>query len=636
MKASSITKATVDRVWATDREKLTASTMDDSTNEYKWQSAKPFTMKRVVKPGSSVTGVPTVVRCSWTSIDTANLNVFEGTIEDASRATPCTRHKGCKGHLCASNNAYLIPYGFATGGEIVSSDGSLLNQAVIHKDKTAIDIADHCWKRIATKKGILRKSCNGCRPTNTFRLVASPGIMSLGTVQIPRRVMNRAKFSYVNENGRCTMRKIEPGSLIWMGRCPSQGKDSALPMMVESGQEGVNSVRIPLEVCPLTNADFDGDEMWMMVPMTAAGETELGEAWCRVWAASGMKTVFGSVDATAMQSDIATTIDPAMMTTMTFEEMSTHAGGEMYTDMILKQGSWKEMFKVMTSTVYNRSHVSRSETGIINTIASRHGLAGPYGFMRMGMMMGTCVNVRDNTFVIDSPYAVALPIVSAAPDANLISCSSAMTILTRVMYQSGIDASKHGSKKGKVAAINTLMNETGFSYAVAGGRESATVSLVEDSIACTSSSVYTSLTAIAAAPTNARKFETACAIIALVEEIDGVTLKDAERTSVALLMVFLSSLMVTLVNRNSIDVMSAVGLDWYTSVTCSDVRWIKNVIRGAVPNVSVSNSTDISSVLGSIFIGNMSMMTFSNSLPHRSSTVTASTNFDTDSDTSTC
>ena len=611
----------------TGRATFTSLIMDETTSEHKWQNAKPFTMRRVVKAGSSVTGVPTVVKCKWTAINLANLNVFEGTIEEASSRTPCIRHVGCKGHLCASNNAYLIPYGFATGGEIISSDGSLLNQAVIHRDKDATDIADHCWKRIATKRGILRKSCNGCRPTNTFRLVASPGDLKPGVVQIPQRVMSRARFMHVNDNGRCNMKKLEVGSMIWMGRCPSQGKESALPMMIEMGQTNVNSVRIPLEVCPLTNADFDGDEMWMMAPMTAAGERELIEAWSRVWSVSGLRTIFASVTSVADANGIPDTVDPAMLTTMTFEEMGTHPGGKMYDDMILKQKSWKEMYRVMNSTVYHKSHVVRSEKGIVNTIMSRHGLAGPYGFMRMGMMMGTCVNVRENMLVIDSPYAFNLPIINVMPDVNLISCSSAMATLTRVMYQSGIDASKHGSKKGKVAAIDTLMNENELTYAMINRSGERVVCLMTNSMAYSMSPSYTNLNAIMRANNNAGKFETACGIAAMIEEIDGVTLTDVERISVAFFFVFLSSLMNSVVNRNPIDVMSAVGLDWYTSVTCSDVRWIKTVIRGTDMNINPNTSTDISSVLGAIFIGNMSMMTFSNSLPHRSSTVVASTNF---------
>ena len=84
------------------------------------------------------------------------------------------------------------------------------------------------------------------------------------------------------------------------------------------------------------------------------------------------------------------------------------------------------------------------------------------------------------------------------------------------------------------------------------------------------------------------------------------------------------------------QVPGATGLDWYTSATCSDVRWIKTVVRCLDPKIRPNMSTDISSVLGSIFIGNMSMMTFSNSLPHRSATVIASTDFDTETDTLLC
>ena len=76
----------------------------------------------------------------------------------------------------------------------------------------------------------------------------------------------------------------------------------------------------------------------------------------------------------------------------------------------------------------------------------------------------------------------------------------------------------------------------------------------------------------------------------------------------------------TVMGMSSIDLMSALGLDWYTSATCSDVRWIRDVMR----NGDVSLSTDISSVLGSIFIGNMSMIASRPVVPYRTASTAAS------------
>ncbi|KAK5152563.1 hypothetical protein LTR04_006375 [Oleoguttula sp. CCFEE 6159] len=240
-------------------------------------NTKPSTIKRSIRSGSSIASVPSVVKCVWTPPKTKNLLVFEGKIEDAKSQRSCSMHEFCKGHLCMSNGAYLIPYGFATGGEIVSSDGSVLNQAVINGRKSASDVADHCFKRIKGKRRIMRKSCNGFRPTNTFRLVASPGHTPPGFIEIPERVVQRARFMYVSGDGRCSTRAIKQGDVIVMGRCPSQGADSALPMRVVVGQKGVNSVRVPLEIYKLNNADFDGDELWMLMPMSAVSIEEVDE-----------------------------------------------------------------------------------------------------------------------------------------------------------------------------------------------------------------------------------------------------------------------------------------------------------------------------------------------------------------------
>jgi hypothetical protein len=93
------------------------------------------------------------------------------------------------------------------------------------------------------------------------------------------------------------------------------------------------------------------------------------------------------------------------------------------------------MYKVMTSQAYWKTYVERSEHGIMNTIMSRLGLAGLYGFMRMGMMLGTCVNIRDNTLVIDTvdPSAMPLPLLNVPMEAIKIPCSSAIPKLTKIV-----------------------------------------------------------------------------------------------------------------------------------------------------------------------------------------------------------
>ena len=583
--------------------------MNSNESQFTIQNAKPFTMRRLVRNGHSVSGVPMVVKCEWSPLKVTNLITFDGTIEDAERSKGChlneVSHEFCRGHVCMSGDTYLIPYGFAVGGEIVSSDGSILNQAVINGEKSADDVATYCYDRIKGKKGLLRKSCNGCRPVNTCRLVISPGKLMPGYIAIPKRVMERARFMYVSEDGRCKMRKMTVGMVITMGRCPSQGADSEPPMKIVESGEDINSVRISPESCIPTNADFDGDEVFMIPPASAESEKELEALWYERWISNPVKPVFNPVDEMAYSAGLPDSFDSAMLTTMTFEEMSKHPGGEPYSSMILKQKSWKEMYKVATSRTYWKTCVERFENGIVNTISSRHGLAGPYGFMRMGMMLGTCVNMRDNTLVIDSTKMPNLPLLNVRPQSNVIPCSSGITKLTKIMYQSGIDTSKHGSFKGKVPAVSTLLDSNGLAYGVINKNGRSTVALMDSANVYMNSDLYTNMSSIARGIEPLQMLRRASMIVSMVEEIDSTPLTDVERISCAFLLSFLCVNTETVMSMKTTDLMQRLGLDWYTSVTCSDVRWIKQVIR----NEDVVLSTDISSILGAIFIGNMSLIT---------------------------
>ena len=99
--------------------------------------------------------------------------------------------------------------------------------------------------------------------------------------------------------------------------------------------------------------------------------------------------------------------NPAIMTPITSEEMSNHKGrGVLQHDA--EDASWKQTYSIGRSTSYYKSYVSRSEVGIANTIMSRHRVGGPYGFIRMCVMLGTRVSERDDTLVIDSLCAPEL------------------------------------------------------------------------------------------------------------------------------------------------------------------------------------------------------------------------------------
>lgn len=56
----------------------------------------------------------------------------------------------------------------------MQSDGFTMNKVILTGDKDRRDIADFCFKRLAIKKGILRKSCDGTKPTKSMRFLISP------------------------------------------------------------------------------------------------------------------------------------------------------------------------------------------------------------------------------------------------------------------------------------------------------------------------------------------------------------------------------------------------------------------------------------------------------------------------------
>jgi hypothetical protein len=59
-------------------------------------------------------------------------------------------------------------------------------------------------------------------------------------------------------------------------------------------------------------------------------------------------SVFGHVDRVAAENGLGPGFDGAMLTTMTFQEMFEHKGGEMYDAMMMKTKSWRSMCRSMT------------------------------------------------------------------------------------------------------------------------------------------------------------------------------------------------------------------------------------------------------------------------------------------------
>lgn len=98
------------------------------------------------------------------------------------------------------------------------------------------------------------------------------------------------------EDGKRSMRKLVTGDVAVIGRCPSQGPDNTIAVTVRQAPESVNSARTPLELRNLTKVDFDGDEVWIRVPMALSGINELIERWNVLWIVNPPRLVFRNAD----------------------------------------------------------------------------------------------------------------------------------------------------------------------------------------------------------------------------------------------------------------------------------------------------------------------------------------------------
>jgi len=592
-----------------------------------YDDERPFTATRVIKPGSSTVTAPRVVSCYWSPIKKENLHAPTMTMEELNASLGCTKHKRCKGHLRMdpTGSVYMIPQGFAVGDELRHSDAHVMNKMVMEGKKGIADMSTFCFGRISGKRGILRKGCNGTRPTNTFRFVASPSLGPMNVVYLPYHFFDRGLFIHLYPNGRCVMKRLKEGDLVLIGRCPSQGSESALPMIAQRGEPGSSSIRIPLEMCSRNNADFDGDEMYGIVPATDASSDELREALARAWNPNMITNILESVQEIVTDAGGDPMVDPTMYSTMPLEDMGSHPGGKMYDLLMLKPKSWKTMYKTMVSGSYWKSWISRSEQGIVNTILGRHGIAGPYGYMRLGMMLGTCVTVSGGNLVVEADPRPNLPMVKTCPGMDMITCSSAMTKLTNIMYQRGIDMSKHGKEVGITPAMETMMKLSDRCYTAVTEGNRTIIATCPSRGATASQNASTTLESIMRMGLQSNPIQSAVIVTSMIEEIDRVMLTPQERIAVSVLFAFLSQNIEAVMETDVLDVVYPLGLDWYTSATCTDIRWLKNVIRNPDMYPNARMDTNINSVLGSIFLGNMSLITPENTGEHGDGTVKMNT-----------
>ncbi|GKT67211.1 hypothetical protein ColTof4_13598 [Colletotrichum tofieldiae] len=77
------------------------------------------------------------------------------------------------------------------------------------------------------------------------------------TAEMLDAVFDKGLFTYVIRVWMCSKKRMKNSNEV-----PSEGAESALPMTVKRARKGVPPVRVPLEVCNMNNAGFDGEEGW--------------------------------------------------------------------------------------------------------------------------------------------------------------------------------------------------------------------------------------------------------------------------------------------------------------------------------------------------------------------------------------
>ena len=141
--------------------------------------------------------------------------------------------------------------------------------------------------------------------------------------------------------------------VVIVGRCPSQGSDGALPMRVKRRAAGETSMRVPLEICSRNNGDFDGDEMWLLVPISRAAVLEAEARMNVVWSEAVVRDNRLSMWIIMTSNVSDETVDQMMYTTMIFDAMSTYKGGEIYNLAMLKPKVWKQMLACMSNSHFH-------------------------------------------------------------------------------------------------------------------------------------------------------------------------------------------------------------------------------------------------------------------------------------------
>ena len=164
---------------------------------------------------------------------------------------------------------------------------------------TPADVSNYCLGRIKGKNGILHKQCNSTRLTKTMRCMESTVKPVVGASMAEQQgyicllnvFFNKGNLLFMAEDGKIDTAKLIQEDLVIYGMCPSQGKDSALPLKAKTTVEGEFSMRVPLDVCRISDTNFNSDEAWLFRPTIKDVCKDLSVAWNRIWNEEGRKRI---------------------------------------------------------------------------------------------------------------------------------------------------------------------------------------------------------------------------------------------------------------------------------------------------------------------------------------------------------
>ena len=393
------------------------------------ENKRPFTIRRVARPGSSVTATLMVTKREWTELSIQTVYKSTCKSEDLSVATGCTVHKGCKGHHMKDQNSspYMMLFMFATG----ASSGTATRLQSTPPSAPAVTprltSLNYCLGMIKGKIGILHKQCNSIRLTNTMSCMESPVKPDLNASMAEQLgyIYLLSEFLFMAEDGKFDTAKLMEKDLVKYGRCTSQAMDGALLLKARRTVEGESSMRVPLDVCSKTNTKFKCDKAQLFKPVTKDVCKGMSVAWKRIWNGEGRKNVYLRLTSLVNQADGDSDVDPAIYTTMPLEDMVDQPGGDMYEALMLMPKSWNVMGKTKFSESYWQTWFTRSLDCIVNSTMVRHGIGKQYTDMRNTMMLGM-VLAKYRTFMrVRTTDPQPIPAVKASKAMSYCTCLSA-------------------------------------------------------------------------------------------------------------------------------------------------------------------------------------------------------------------